>query len=68
MWEMEYHEAGAITEVLSRGHGRIKKGALKATSEGSSALFTSALMGFVCSSSHLLPCTVMVCCRVSLPY
>lgn len=44
MWKIEYPEAGAIIKVLSRGCGRVKKGALKAIGDGSSELSTFHLL------------------------
>lgn len=68
MWKREDHEAGAILTVLSRGRGRLKKGALKASHQDSPALLTatsSAPRPSVCSSPHILPFVLIVCSLVS---
>lgn len=63
MWKTEYHKAGAILKVLSRGHRRFKKGALKAVHKGGPAFLTeisSAPTDSVSSLPHVLPSTLIV--------
>lgn len=63
MWKTEYHEAGAILKVLSRGRRRFKKGALKAIHKGGPALLTvisSAPRDSVSPSPQVLPSTLIV--------